>query len=360
MSGHSGQTATTENLQKAFLCHELPGLSAAERSLSGSETLFALGWSDRALAEELTAQHRMSTGSVGKTFTAATAIALVQQGLIDLDKPIGHWLDGEEWFSSLPHSQRITLRMLLSHTSGVRDHRQSPAFAAALKKELLEEPVNHDLYFKPSDLIEFVLDQSPKFPPGNGVAYSETAFIIAGLVIEKASKKPYYELVNELFLARFSLDQTRPAINREIKNMAQGYSAANDLGLPERTLVNGRLSFNPATEWTGGGFASTPRDLARWAALLFSGAALAKPYLDDLLNFKPMGDDPAVSYGLGCYRWITPFGPALGHTGEAPGYRSVMAWFPLHEKALAIQINSSIPPHEILLDLLTAFAGDCL
>ena len=136
-------------------------------------------------------------------------------------------------------------------------------------------------------------------------------------------------------------------------------SLANEFGLPERTLVNGRLSFNPATEWTGGGFVSTPRDLARWAAILFSGAALGEPYLDDLLNFKPLGDDPAVSYGLGCYRWETPFGPALGHTGEAPGYRSVMAWFPIHEKALAIQINSSIPPHEILLELLTAFAGDC-
>ena len=102
------------NLQKAFLRHEIPGLSAAVRSLSGTETLFALGWSDRALAEQLTAQHRMSTGSVGKTFTAATALALAQQ------KQNGSFLNGTRpstcfhfWMGTMPAEQSGHDRALL-------------------------------------------------------------------------------------------------------------------------------------------------------------------------------------------------------------------------------------------------------
>lgn len=105
-----------------------------------------------------------------------------------------------------------------------------------------------------------------------------------------------------------------------------------------KTLCGGELRLNPASEWTGGGLATNPTDLARWAKLLYEDRALPRPYLDVLLSSpKPVSE--GISYALGSFIYETPLGTAYGHGGWIPGYTASMLYFPAHEISIAIQLN---------------------
>lgn len=346
-----------EALKPKLAEHDLPGLSVAWRSESESDCI-AIGHADRESAEPLSPQHRMLAGSVGKTFTAASVLALALGGIVDLDASIAVWLDRESWFDDLPNGREMSLRMLLSHTSGIADHRVAPLFIDALTRELTPTRPNPDLYFSPPTLLSHILDQPASFQPDTDFSYSETGYILSGMIIERASGEQFYERIRRLFLNRFSLDQTLPADRRDLPcSMAQGYVEDNDIGIPQLAIDDGMLALNPASEWAGGGFVSTASDLARWAEILFIGCALEGPYLHDLMERTVSTGDPGYHYGLGCYQWHTRFGDVYGHSGEALGYRSIMAYFPKHRTAMSIQINTSRTAHSILLELMQSFAA---
>jgi D-alanyl-D-alanine carboxypeptidase len=112
------------------------------------------------------------------------------------------------------------------------------------------------------------------------------------------------------------------------------------MGLPERTLQDGVLLFNPINEWTGGGLVNNPQDLVRWAKLLYEEKALDKPYLDELLNSGFRGESAERIYGLGVAIRKSEFGPAYGHGGWYPGYMTIMSYYADHKIAIAIQVNT--------------------
>lgn len=347
-------SSITSAVEQLVEQHAIPGLSAACVFEDDHVETYVFGWADRQNQEKMTSRHRMLAGSVGKTFTSATMLVLAQEGKINLDDLLAKWLEDEPWFSGLANSSSITLRMLLNHTSGLADHREVIAFTQALSKELLGKSPNYDLYFNPTELVNFIIDEPARFKPGSAYAYSETGYILAGLIIEKASGTNYYELVKSHFLDRFHLKDTEAANSRNLSNLAQGYFGPNDVGLPQYSLSKGHLSFNPASEWTGGGFVSTASDLARWAKLLFQEKALNAPYLNDLLTTPSVSEHQA--YGLGTYIWHTPHGEAYGHTGDQIGYRSVMAYYPRFKTALSVQINSTVPTRDDFIDVLGVLA----
>src|SRR6185369_13690022 len=109
-------------------------------------------------------------------------------------------------------------------------------------------------------------------------------------------------------------------------NLAAGYSPPNNgLGLSANSMVDGRLEWNPALEWTGGGLASNSQDLVRWAKALFEGRAMAGSYLPEMLAGMPgnLAREPGGSrYGLGIRIAETPLGTTYGHGGSMPGHRS--------------------------------------
>jgi len=220
-----------------------------------------------------------------------------------------------------------------------------------LRQEL---PRNPDLYLSPDTLIRFVADAPPCGQIGRDCNYSETNYIVAGLVIEAAAGQRFHELVRELFLGPLALADTEPAIRRDLSRLATGYSADCELGFPPVTVESGRLTYNPASEWTGGGFVSTSRDLARWAHAYFRGNALPGSYLAELwpVTVIDRGAETTTAYGLGCYVWEGAHGRAIGHSGEAPGYRSALAWFEQADAAVAVQVNSSIVDAEEVTGLM--------
>ncbi len=319
--------------------YELPGVTAAYILPDGSVGTAAAGLADIEAETPMSPESRMLAGSVGKTFVGAVAAVLAQDGVLDLDDPVASWLGDRPWFERLPNHDTITLRHLLLHTSGLPDHVDSEDFHRAwrLRRD------GDDAPFEPEDLIAFVLDRPALFAVGEGWSYTDTGYLLAGLVIEAATGRSYYDTVTQRFLKPLQLTLTAPSDRCELPGLAAGYlSPDNALGLPVKTTVSpGVMAWNPRLEWTGGGLVSNPRDLVSWAKALFEGRAMSAPYLATLLQSTPVGTDPNTRYGLGVgIHEDGPLGPTWGHGGWIPGYCSSVRYYPRFGVAVAFQINT--------------------
>jgi D-alanyl-D-alanine carboxypeptidase len=334
------QRAFQEELEALQAEFKFTGATAAYVSPDGTVLVAAAGVSDRETKTPMPAEARMLAASIGKTFVGATAIALVQEGKLDLDKPISTWLRGRPWFPRLPNHDSITLFQLLTHSSGLPDHVYTEEFA----RDFGEHWNAAGNPLEPDKLVGFILDKPAKFEAGKGFAYSDTGYLLVGMIIEEVSGSSLYEEIIDRFLVPLRLGLTSPSNFKVLPGLVAGYMPANNqFGLPPVTTVApGIMGWNPAIEWAGGGFASNSRDLAIWAKALYEGKAIpGGDYLDNLLRAVPVGKDaPGVSYGVGvAIRENGPFGKSLGHGGGIPGYSSSMRYYPEHRVAVAFQVN---------------------
>jgi len=340
---------------------KFPGATAAYVLPDGTTGVAATGLSDVENGQPMTMDSRMLAASIGKSFVGAEVLALAQAGKLGLDDAVSIWLGERPWYPRLPNGGQITVRHLLNHTAGLHDHVYEEAFARALSKRW-QEPGNPLL---PEALVEFVLDKEPLNEPGEAFHYSDTGYILLGLIIEKAAGRSFYQEVEQRFLVPLKLDQTTPSDRRALEGLAAGYTAAdNPLGLPPKsTNAPGVMAWNPAVEWTGGGFVSSSRDLARWAKALYEGHAMPGNYLGELFRSVPVvAGKMSYGTGVGIYE-DTPLGPKYGHGGGIPGYSSSMRYFADHRFAVAFQVNTDINPDEFaaaMEDRLARVVADSL
>ncbi len=318
-----------------------PGAVAAIEWSDGRTAVVATGLADREAGTPMPKGARLLAGSVGKSFVGAVALGLARDGRLELDGKIAAWLGEEPWFERLPNAHEITLRMLLTHSSGLPDHIYEPEFAAVVEAARASPAYTPDWHVGPVEAVGMILGKTPKFEAGKGFAYSDTNYILAGLVIEKAAGRPYYEELRSRFLEPLGLLATVPSDTRTIPGLVPGYVRKdNPLGLPAKTMEGGALVFSPASEWCGGGLASNPADLARWSRLLYEEKAMPAPYLEDLLSSVEWTGVPGTRYGLGVIVRESRLGTHYGHSGWFPGYVTRTLYFPREKVALALQINT--------------------
>jgi D-alanyl-D-alanine carboxypeptidase len=300
----------------------------------------------------MTPEGKLLQGSVGKTYVAAVALQLLDEGLLSLDSSVSEYLGGRPWFARLPNAPGITVRNLMTHTSGVMRYEFKDEFT----QDLSASP---DRVWEPEELVEYVLDEEAAFAPGQGWEYSDTNFILLGMIIEEIAGRALYRLIQERLLEPLALTETVPSDSRRVPGLIQGYAGADNPfgGTDEMVLPDGRFVINPQFEWAGGGFASSPRDLARWARALFTGQAFDPDLLETMLDGVPARLGPGVQYGLGVIMSPSPVGPAWGHSGFFPGYLTEMAYFPELDVAVAVQVNTSVgrslgqSPRSVLIQL---------
>lgn len=313
---------------------EFPGATVGFALPDGRSASVSTGLSDVENKLPLSPTDRMLAGSIGKTYVAAVLLQLVEEKRLKLDDKISRWFGREPWFTRLPNAADITVRMLMNHTSGIPEHVVSPPFTAALKS-------NPDKVWKPEELVAFIFDSKPLFPAGQGWSYADTNYIVVGMIIERVTKKSLYGEVNRRILRPLKLDRTVPSDSRTIPGLITGYSRPNSpFGFEGRVIVGGKMIINPQMEWTGGGFASTAEDLARWAKALYEGRVLNKASLDEMLKGVEAKTGRGDRYGLGVQVRQSEFGISYGHGGWFPGYLSEMEYFPEHRVAVAIQFNT--------------------
>jgi D-alanyl-D-alanine carboxypeptidase len=308
---------------------KFPGGSVGFVLPDGRSGSVSSGFADLETKRQLKPSDRLLAGSIGKTFVAAMTLLLVEEGKLNLDEKIERWLGNEKWFEQLPNAKDITLRMLLNHSSGIQNHADNGSFIKALLKSYGKE-------IRYEELIAYVLNKKPLFAAGKGFNYSDTNYILVGLIVEKATSKTLYDEITRRILKPLKLDRTIPSNTLALPEVANGYFQNKPV------IVGGKFIFNPQWEWAGGGFASTAEDLARWARELYAGDALPKKSLDEMLQSTTTGE--GAGYGLGVEIARSKWGKSYGHDGEFPGYLSEMRYLPKYKLAVAFQINSDQTP----------------
>src|SRR5262249_32869755 len=159
---------------------------------------------------------------------------------------------------------------LLNHTAGLPEYFERKDFTAAVRAD-------PDRVWQPAELIGYVLDAKPLFPVGKGWSYADTDYILVGMVIERATGKALFGEIDRRLLRPLKLERTIPSDSRKIPDLVTGYAGPrNPLGYEGTTMAEGKLVMNPQFEWAGGGLATTPDDLARWAKALYEGKVFAQ------------------------------------------------------------------------------------
>ena len=262
----------------------------------------------------LRVQDEFRAGSITKTVIATIALQLVGEGRLRLGDTVERWLPG-----MVPNGSAITIRMLLNHTSGIFDYVTDADWYAAV----LANPYR---YWSPEELVAVATAHPPLFPPGHGLAYSNTGYILLGLVLEKVTGQPVQDLVTQRVVRPLRLHGTFFATSARFSGpYAHGY-------FPPSLTGDGYLdtsSWSPSIAWTAGALVSTAPDLARFYQALLSGRLLSPVLLHEMTTTVTGPDYPGLAIGLGIWAVETPCGTAWGHEGGIPGYKS----FALNDRA---------------------------
>jgi D-alanyl-D-alanine carboxypeptidase len=312
----------------------------------GSRWLGVSGLADVSAGRPVTTSTSFAIASISKTFTAALILELAEEGRIDLDAPVRTYLPTLKKVGS-----RVLVRQLLDHTSGLRDY----FFHASIDRALL---TNTDRRWDAADALRYV--GKAYFKAGAGWHYSNTNYLVLGLLAEAVERAPLGEQIRTRFLRPLSLDRTwyQPG-EPPTDDVAHGYRfnssarSAKPIDLSDGTPI---VPFTAVITAAGGagGFASDARDLARWARALYGSPLLAPE------TFARMVDDTAtvaykarVPYGLGVQLIDIDGHRTLGHSGRLLGFRSAVRYLPDEDVSIAVLTNQSrVDPGPILRSLL--------
>lgn len=332
---------TVERVQRVLALHgekhNLPGATLAFVLPDGCLGAVSVGVARKAPPQKMKPEDRMLAGSIGKTYCAALALLLVEDGKLNLDAPIERWLAQRPWFAHLPNGPHITARMLLNHSSGISEHVTRPEFLAALR----ESPQKH---WTPDELAAFALGRPAVHAAGAGWSYADTNYVLLAIILEEILERSYYDALRERLLTPLGLRATSPSDRADLPGLVSGYVAADTpFPVPTEVAVDGRYAINPQFEWTGGGVISNAPDLARWAAALYGGNVLKPESRAAMLEGVRSTLGPTDRYGLGAQQWTSPLhGEVVGHAGWFPGYVTLIAYYPKQRLALAFQANTDV------------------
>lgn len=299
----------------------------------------AIGLADREITRPLEADDRLLSGSIGKTYVAILALQLVATGELDLDAKANRYLAGETWFTELANADEITIRSLLEHSSGLTRY----VYKAELQRAVIQDP---DRVWTPASRLEFIRDDPARFDVGRGFGYADSNYIVLGAILERITGQDLYTALDRRVLGPAGLHDTVPADSRRVAGLVPGYLGTPEVfGIGPKSIVDGAFVINPQLEWAGGGFASTARDLARWAWRFGQGCDLPRPLWRRATTGIPAGR--LGRYGFGVILRDTQLGPSLGHSGTMPGYLAAMAFYPELDLAVAVQTNTDDWRHEL-------------
>lgn len=257
---------------------------------------------------------RFRAGSVYKTFVATVMLQLVGEGRLGLDDPVARLLPQ---FGLDP---RITVRMLLGHTSGLYNYTGESDATGRFVRGIVDS--DRFRTYTPAELVRYALRRGPRFAPGARWEYSNTNYILAGLIIEKITGTPYAwqvdtRIIRPLGLWATTLPGTWPMI---MGPHADGYGAAA-IGDADRSTDYAVQ--NPSWAWAAGEIVSTTEDLDIFISALLGGRLLSPPLLAQMRAFRI--EDADAEYGLGLSRiGLRPGCFGLGHVGTVPGYDTFM------------------------------------
>ena len=333
-------------LERLRAKYGIPGISASILFADGSIWRGNAGLADVAARRPVTSDTAFAAASVSKTFTAALVLGLVEDHRLSLDSRVKTFLP------RVALDPAITVRQLLDHTSGLRDF----YFHPGIDKALLSKP---GLTWDAARSLRYV--GKPYAKPGVSWHYSNTNYLILGMVAEAVGGAPVAKQLRDRFLTPLGLDDTYyQAVERPAGPVAHGYRfTGSDPSLPAIDLNDGTrlVPFTSVVTASGaaGSIATSSGDLVRWARALYGGPALDEEtralMVADIV--RTAGYKPSVAYGLGVQAVQVAGQLSLGHSGRFLGSRAVVRWLPDERLAIAVMTNQSrSDPNAVLADLL--------
>jgi D-alanyl-D-alanine carboxypeptidase len=290
-------------LEAAVAAQGITGAAAAVDA-DGCSFRGAAGLAVPARALPLSAGDLFRIGSVTKTFVSTLVLMLQAEGRLSLEDRVSAHVAG------LPGGDGITVRQLLNHTSGLFNYTESPEFWAASQAA-------PGRTYTPQDLVAFAVAHPPYFAPGKGFHYSNTNYIVAGLIAEEAGGAPLAALLrarilDPVGLSHTYLDGEEPAL----PGLVAGYSRSAQ-GDEDVTHAN-----SPTGAWAAGALVSSTDDVNRFVARLVGGELLRSEEMAEMTTWTRTPFPQAPEYGLGISEHATALGMSYGHMGSIDGYEA--------------------------------------
>lgn len=289
----------------------------------GSETLLERSWgfADIAAQRRADASTTYRTGSMGKQFTAALLLKLVDRGRLSLNDTIGQYLTGlkAEW-------NGLTIEQLLTHTSGVpRDFREVSRIAENLPADSL--------------IAMAARSTAPTAPAGTTFTYSNTGYMLLGALVEKLYGKSYGAAIRDEIARPLGLATLGWCGDIEAAGGgAKAYYRASD------GTVGPAPYLHPSQMLGSGGICANAGDIARWNRALHGGEVLSAAPYTAMITPRGVAASRSVPYGFGLYvRETAGGGTVIVHDGATPGYAGENVWYPAESLSVTMLTNTTGP-----------------
>jgi D-alanyl-D-alanine carboxypeptidase len=288
-----------------------PGAFARVSDAGSADRSVSVGTGDVSTNSPVDPNGQFRVGSITKSFTAVLVMQMVAQHQVDLDAPAAGYLPT----GVLPADSPITVRELLNHTSGLYDY----------TNDLLAGPTIpgyqgfRDKVYDPQDLVAQALTHGSQFTPGSQYQYSNTNFVVLGLLVEHLSGKPYAQVLNDRILAPLGLTHTRFVVPSTGMGgpHAIGYLTDDDPTEPMLDATEQTASWI----WTAGAAISSTADLNLYWRALTGGQLLPAAQLAEMETMQAV--DSTSGYGLGMRAYTLSCGTQVyGHDGIVEGYQT--------------------------------------
>ncbi|TVR37581.1 MAG: class A beta-lactamase-related serine hydrolase [Balneolaceae bacterium] len=314
----------------------LPGISAI--ALNDQDVIWkgAYGLSNPETGLAMATNTICSVCSISKLFTSVAIMNLYEDGLLRLDDEIGDLLPGYNLEQQFELSGPVTIRNLLTHSSGLPRENALPHWTDPAQNFPTKE-----------EILEMLNEQQTLYPSSTYFQYSNLAMALLGYVVEEVSGQEYDDYIQEHILRPLGLNDTRTDMPEELwgEQLAVGHSFETMDG--EQLKVE---MFKPNGVTPAAGFSSTVEDLANFAAWQFrlydaeEEEILRPSTIKNMHNIHWMDSDFGTSWGLGFSVYKGPDGKKwVGHGGHCPGYKTTLAMIPDTKMAYSVLINSSNP-----------------
>jgi D-alanyl-D-alanine carboxypeptidase len=285
-----------------------PGILALLRV--GAETRFVtIGEADRDTGSEMRPHDRFVVGSVTKPMVATLVLQLVESGRVRLSDTVERWLPG-----LVPGGGRITLEQLLSHRSGLPDY---------------FDHVNIGQAYEPEQLVKVALAEGERTAPGTG-AYSNTNFVLLGLIVEKATGRPLAQQLEHRVFGPAGMRDASLAPAGGGDPEIRGYTKTTDVTPTDRSGA-----------WAAGGVVASARDLDSFVTSLVQGDLLSRSTVRDMTTSRGRLTDLDIDYGLGVQAGTVSCGDAVGHFGVVRGFATAMWALDGGNRSVVVMVNDA-------------------
>jgi D-alanyl-D-alanine carboxypeptidase len=306
-----------------------PGLVLYVRDGKGNIWQDARGYALIESDTPLLTCHRHHSASVSKTYIAVLVMKLYEQGLIDLDEKLSTYLP---FHLSIENFNCVTVRQLLSHRSGIFDFDTNPEIFV----DYLNDPFQVDHWRE--ILNRYVEDREADFTCGSNTKYSDTNFLLLGVLLEQVSGKPLGLVMEEELLSPFGLTET-------YYKASEGYPRISMTANSYFYFTEGKLQ--NCTDWQEHfanismgheGIIASPADYVKFLHFLVSGQILQPESLLTMMDFT-LSSENETELGLGLEKITTPYGSIYGHSGGGFGTMTLLFYEPETETTFFVGAN---------------------